>query len=185
MMTELLRFLEARGASSIPHPGGTLLAHLRRTARRLESWGADDDLQTLALAHATFGTDGFGVQLLDVGRRSELAALVGSAVEAQVYLYASCARQVTYPRLGDRPVVRFTDRFTGQEREIPAGELRSFAELTAANELDVVLHAADRIPGQAGWLLSLLERMSDLLSPAAWLDGQRILKTRIREEERP
>ena len=174
-MTELIRFLEAHGAATEPHPGGTLLAHLRRTADRLKGWGADDDLQTLALAHATYGTDGFAVHLLDLDHRAELESIVGPAVEQQVYLYASCDRKITYPRLRDRPTVVFADRFTGQERALPAEDLRSFAELTAANELDVILHAPDRRAEQAERLLGLLERVSDLLTPAAWSGCRQLL----------
>jgi hypothetical protein len=174
-MTELISFLETHGATEMPHPGGTLLAHLVRTADRLKEWGADDELQTLALAHATYGTDGFGVQLLDLEHRAELESIVGPAVEQQVYLYASCDRKLTYPRLRDRPTLLFTDRFIGQERALPAEELRSFAELTAANELDVFLHAPDRQVEHAQRLLGLLERVSDLLTPAAWSDCGQLL----------
>jgi hypothetical protein len=174
-MTELIRFLEAHGAATMAHPGGTLLAHLSRTADRLKGWGADDDLQALALAHATYGTDGFGVHLLDLDHRPELESIVGPAVEQQVYLYASCDRKITYPRLRDRPTLIFADRFTGQERALPAEELRSFAELTAANELDVILHAPDRQAEYGERLLGLLDRVSDLLTPAAWADCRHLL----------
>jgi hypothetical protein len=172
-MQQLIDFLESHGAATIPHVGGSLLAHLQRTAVQLRNWGASPELQALGLAHATYGTDGFPVQILDLEHRSELEAIVGPDVERQVYLYASCARGKTYPRLKDRPTVVFTDRFTETERELPAEELRSFAELTAANELDVALNATDFPHGR--WLLGLLGEMSDLLSPAAWSDTRRIL----------
>jgi hypothetical protein len=175
-MIELTRFLQAHGAATIPHPGGTLLTHLGRTAERLRAWGADDGLQTLALAHATYGTDGFGVHLLDLEHRAKLESIVGPDVEQQVYLYASCDRRSTYPRLHERPIVPFTDRFTGQEQALAAEDLRSFAELTAANELDVALHAPDRAPASDHRLFGLLEQVSDLLTPVAWSDCERLLQ---------
>jgi hypothetical protein len=169
-MEELIRFLTVRGATTIPHPGGTLLAHLRRTSQRLQSWGAGRDLQLLGLAHATYGTDGFGVQLLELSRRPALISIVGAPVEEQVYLYASCDRRATYPRLHDRPGILFTDRFTGEQQKLPANDLRQFAELTAANELDVLLHTKEYQAQHGAWLLGLLERMSGLLSAAARSD---------------
>jgi hypothetical protein len=45
------RFLRDRGADTIDHPGGTLLAHLNRVADTLASWGHDADLQLVGLAH--------------------------------------------------------------------------------------------------------------------------------------
>ncbi len=38
----VIDLLVERGADGIEHPGGTLLAHLRRVASLLEQWGADD-----------------------------------------------------------------------------------------------------------------------------------------------
>src|SRR5262249_50650533 len=53
-----LAFLEAHGAGAIEHPGGTLLAHLCRTADLLASWGASPALTVAGLCHATYGTGG-------------------------------------------------------------------------------------------------------------------------------
>jgi hypothetical protein len=169
-MGELESLLIERGAEDIPHPGGTLLKHLRRTSERLQSWGANDELQALGLGHATYGTDGFGTVLLDVADRDRLRAVAGDAVEAQIYRYASCGRKATYPRLGERPHVLFTDRFTGNRMLLPADELRPFAELTAANELDVALHVPSLSKPHRQWLLGLVTLLRDLLTPAAWQD---------------
>jgi hypothetical protein len=170
-MTERLEeFLLARGAASIEHPGGMLLDHLRRTSEQLRDWGADEDLQAVGLAHATYGTDGLDAGLLDPADpadRAELVSIVGPDVEAQVHLYASCDRRATYPRLADRPDVLFADRFTGQSRPLPADDLRRFAELTAANELDVAAHAPGFTSAYGAWLAGLLQTLGPLLSPAA------------------
>lgn len=168
--SEVRDLLVSLGADDVGHAGGSLLEHLGRTSSRLASWGAGEDLQTLGLAHAFYGTDGFARQLLGIDERDRLRAAAGDAVEAEVYLYASCGRDRTYPHLTDRPSVLFHDRFAGTESLIDASALRSFAELTAANELDVVLHLDSVGPSHRAWLLDLVTRMRDLLSPQAWAD---------------
>jgi hypothetical protein len=162
---ELLR---SAGAGHMPHPGGTLLDHLRRVARLLAEWGADPVVQVAGLCHATYGTDGFGPRLLPHTERGTLAALIGTREEALVYLYGSCDRDFVYPRLGRRGPVVFRDRFTGDEYVPAEVDLRAFAEITAANEVDVLAHNADLAARYGADLRRLFTRCRDLLSPGAW-----------------
>lgn len=162
------------GAGALAHPGGTLLAHLRRVRSRLAAWQARPALQLAGLCHAFYGTDGFPDALLPLDRRTELAAVIGPEAEAIAYFYASCDREASYPALAE-PGARFHDRFTGA-RQIPSpGLLRDFADLTAANELDL----ADHDPAfRERWgpdLLALFTRFRPLLSQAAWDDCRRVL----------
>jgi hypothetical protein len=60
----------------------------------------------------------------------------GADAEALVYLYASCDRKASYCELVADDAV-FTDRFTGERTRPPVQRRRDFAELTAANELDI------------------------------------------------
>lgn len=176
-MSTVRALLIERGADRIGHAGGSLLEHLTRTSERLATWGASEDLRTVGLAHAFYGTDGFGERLLDLTRRDVLRQAVGDAVEAQVYQYASCGRDSTYPHLADRPEVLFHDRFAGTEKSVPADSLRWFAELTAANELDVVLHLDTAGDAHRAWLLDLITPIRDLLTDAAWTDCTTQLRT--------
>jgi hypothetical protein len=48
----------ARDAGEVPHPGGTLLAHLRRTHAPLEAWQARPAVRLAGLCHAFYSTDG-------------------------------------------------------------------------------------------------------------------------------
>ena len=162
------QLLRAKGAAEIDHPGGTLLAHLLRVRALLDEWGASIDLQLAGLCHATYGTDGFGVTLLDRTERSTLAALIGDPAEAIVYLYGSCDRDSTYPQMGSDVVV-FTDRFTGNTTTPDAAALCAFAELTAANELDVVRNNRELADRYGAALLELVERARPHLSNAALL----------------
>ncbi|WP_030243013.1 MULTISPECIES: DUF6817 domain-containing protein [unclassified Streptomyces] len=161
------------GAADIAHPGGTLIAHLQRVQGQLAAWGARPALQLAGLCHAFYGTDGFPDALLPLDRRSELAAVVGAEAESLVYLYASCDRAATYPTLADTDGP-FHDRFTGLSHTPDPQARRDFAELTAANELDLARDPAFR--DQWGpELLSLFTRIRPLLSRPAWSDCQEVL----------
>lgn len=170
-------FLRDRGAAAMAHPGGTLLEHLIRVSRRLAEWGARPEVQIAALCHATYGTDGFAPSLLDLTDRAVLIELVGERTEALVYLYASCDRAATYPRLrgGERPV--FRDRFTDADLQPAAEDLRAFLEITAANELDVFRHNEDLAARYGPAMYRLLEPVHSLLSDAAWDAVRRDLGT--------
>ncbi|MEU9006800.1 DUF6817 domain-containing protein [Streptomyces sp. NPDC048551] len=169
-----LRLLEATGAAGTGHPGGTLGAHLLRVRGRLEGWQARPALQLAGLCHAFYGTDGFAVAPLPAGERSRLVEAIGAEAEAIVYFYASCDRAASYPALDAAEPV-FHDRFTGR-RFVPAAQRRrDFAELTAANELDIAsVDGAFRAAHGAG-LLALFTRLRPLLSAAAWRDCVHVL----------
>ncbi|MER6628821.1 DUF6817 domain-containing protein [Streptomyces sp. NPDC000987] len=161
-------FLRSRDAADLAHPGGTLLEHLIRVRRRLADWGAPYEVQLAGLCHAAYGTDGFARSLLSLDDRPVLAAVVGERAEALVYLYASCDRAATYPRLGGhrRPV--FTDRFTGTGHDPATEDLRAFLEITAANELDVFEHNRELANRHGAGLRLVLEPVRHLLSADAW-----------------
>ncbi len=140
----VLDLLVERGAGGIAHPGGTLLEHLLRVAALLEEWGAPEDVQMAGLCHACYGTDGFPASLLRLDERDVLAGRIGRRAEGWVYLYASCDRSAVYPALrapgpgpGPGPL-QFRDRFTGETSLVAELDAAVLAELTAANELDLV-----------------------------------------------
>jgi hypothetical protein len=134
----VLDLLVERGANDIEHPGGTLLAHLRRVEAMLQGWGAAADVQTAGLCHACYGTDGFPVVLLGLDERGVLVERIGRRAEAWVYRYASGDRSAVYPELSRPGPLMFRDRFTGETSPIPELDAAVLVELTAANELDIV-----------------------------------------------
>ncbi|MET8009056.1 DUF6817 domain-containing protein [Streptomyces sp. NPDC005271] len=166
--------LRRLGAAGIAHPGGTLLAHLQRVRARLAAWGARPDLQLAGLCHAFYGTDGFPVTLLPLDRRTELAAVIGAEAEALVYLYASCDREATYPTLTDADAA-FHDRFTGRTHTPEPQLRRDFAELSAANELDLARIDPAFRTKCGPELLDLLTRFRPLLSRPAWTDCHAVI----------
>ncbi|MFF4401391.1 DUF6817 domain-containing protein [Streptomyces sp. NPDC001480] len=175
-MEEATALLRRLNADTIPHPGGTLLAHCTRVRARLSDWGARPALQLAGLCHACYGTDGFPKPLLPHTRRDELRAAVGEEAEAIVYTYASCDRTATYPTLGTTaPDSFFQDRFTTRAVSLPAREARDFAELTAANELDLAAEDPTFHSRHAASLLTLFTRLRPLLTPPAWQDCVRVL----------
>ena len=159
-------FLAAHGAEGMPHPGGTLLEHLIRVREQLAAWQTSADVQIAGLCHAAYGTDGFAPSLLDLADRAVLADLIGDRAEALVYLYASCDRGATYPRLGTGRPPAFRDRFSGAEFDPPGDDLRAFLAVTAANELDVFIHNAELKRQHGAAFLRFLERLAPLLTPA-------------------
>jgi hypothetical protein len=151
--------LAERGAGKVPHPGGSLLEHVWRTAARLQSWGAAPELVAAGACHAAYGTAGFPTALVSLSERGWLRERIGDHAESIVYAY--CASDRTQP-----PHAAQRNRFTGEWQQ-PSGWLRrALAELTAANELDVAEHvdsaSTQRAIGE--WLVSL----AAWLSPAAW-----------------
>jgi hypothetical protein len=128
--------LRASGAEKIAHPGGDLFNHLVRTEQILRAWREDDAVCLAGLCHAFYGTAGFPTSLLALDNRDTLRVLIGVEAEALVYEYCSCDRRATYPALRCDPVA-FVDRFTGTTTEVRSEDLRAFAVISIANELDI------------------------------------------------
>jgi predicted RNA-binding protein with RPS1 domain len=178
---EAVALLREQGAEGIEHPGGTLLSHLERVRERLAAWGARPALQLAGLCHAFYGTDGFAASLLPLERRGELAAVIGAEAGELVYFYASCDRGASYATLADEGAA-FRDRFTGETYTPSLRRRQDFAELTAANELDLARANESFRAEWGGELLRLFTRWRRLLSDAAWEDAREVLV--LRGEER-
>jgi hypothetical protein len=174
MTDQALAMLQAAGAEGIEHPGGTLLIHLLRVSTLLASWDARPALVSAGLCHAFYGTDGFAVALLDLDHRADLICAIGTEAEALVYFYASCDRQASYPTLADDSGW-FVDRFTGTRSQPTIAQRRDFAELTAANELDIATVSPDMRTRYGPQLHALFTRWRPLLSAPAWAHCQSVL----------
>lgn len=171
-------FLRDRGAARIPHPGGTLLGHLERTAERLQSWGAADSLRLAGLVHSAYGTDGFGTELVTPDDRTTLTQLVGPDAEEVVHVFSRCDRDRLAAELAsvDAPSLpRVHDRETGELLRVDADGIHDLLELTFANELDLVEvnrgFAANRGPE----LAAMFVRCETLVSPSAYAEFLRLL----------
>ncbi|WP_055702303.1 MULTISPECIES: DUF6817 domain-containing protein [Streptomyces] len=185
------RLLTDLGAGRLDHPGGTLLAHLGRVRDRLDQWGARPALRLAGLCHATYGTGGFAPVLLPPADRRRLRDVIGTEAEAIVFLYASCDRQATYASLTTTPTgesaapdrrtaptgrtIRFHDRFTGRTGIPGPRRSRDFAELTAANELDIACVDGAFRERWGADLMGLFTRLRPWLTDAAWQACEREL----------
>jgi hypothetical protein len=156
------------GAGAISHPGGTLFDHLVRTQAMLRSWCSSEDLALAGLCHAAYGTHGFDAALLSLQERPALCDLIGHEAEALVYLYASCDRVAVYPQLGRQDAVLFRDRFEQTSTELASTSLTEFAELTFANELDIVRHNPVSASQVGPPLAELFRRCRTLVTPSAY-----------------
>ncbi|KIF05736.1 hypothetical protein PL81_11525 [Streptomyces sp. RSD-27] len=164
-----IALLKEVGAETTKHSGGTLLTHLLRVEAMLAAWGARPALQTAALCHAFYGTDGLPLVLLDLSERARLAEAIGTEAEELVYFYASCDRKTSYPSLAapDGEPVTFRDRFTGEQFTPSLQQRRDFAELTVANELDLAKVNESFRERNGEGLRELFTRWTPLLSEPA------------------
>jgi hypothetical protein len=170
MTDDVRAWLRARGADRIPHPGGTLYAHLGRVHDRL----SEPDLRLAGLTHAAYGTDGFDVVLLDhATERDELRRLVGPAAEAMVYRYGACDRGRTWPALADTG--RVHDRFTGAFEKLTTDDLRPFVDLSIVNELDVVEHAPTVAAAYGDYFRRVFASWDGLASPVVMAAARQAL----------
>ncbi len=158
--------LTERGAEGLAHPGGTLLEHLRRVHTMLRDWDEPDEVALAGLTHAAYGTDGFGQALLTLDERDLLRETIGATAEQTVYLYCACDRDTVYPLMGQGSP-SFRNRFTGADERLDAEDLRRFADLTAANEIDVTTHNPDLMTRYGDAFRTLFTRMHPHLSKPA------------------
>ncbi len=171
---DVVSFLTTHGAAVLDHPGGTLLAHLIRTSDLLASWGRAADLVLAGLCHAAYGTDGFQTQLIGLERRQALVDLIGGEAELIVYRYGSCDRSYLSTQPVDRQPPMMRDRFTGRVARPDDGEFRSFLDLTAANEFDLVREDPEFALQAGPAVAAHLAGMGQWLSQpalAAWADS--------------
>jgi hypothetical protein len=159
----IVAFLHARGAATLNHPGGTLLAHLIRTQETLERWGADPSLVRAGLCHAAYGTVGFPVPLAELDERPDVAALIGSDAEAIVYAY--CSDDRARGLSGSTGVTILRDRFSDRDWSPASDMRRKLAELSVANELDV-FSQMNPSPTEREAFRVLLRACRPLLGPA-------------------
>ncbi|MFD7440456.1 hypothetical protein [Streptomyces sp. NPDC059909] len=89
--------------------------------------------------------------------------------EPLVHVYASCDREASYGTLASGHPV-FRDRFTGETYAPTLGQRQDFAELTAANELDLAVVDDEFRTDWGGQLLMFFDRFAPLLSDAARKD---------------
>jgi hypothetical protein len=84
-----------------------------------------------------------------------------------VFVYGGCDRCAVYPRLGEASPA-FRDRFTGRDHHLDGSQLRAFADITAANEIDVTTHNPEVMDRHGDELRELFSRMRRHLSEPAW-----------------
>ena len=100
---------------------------------------------------------------------------IGDEAEAIVYRYGSCDRRFVYPQIGQQELVRFRDRFTGSVSTVGARDLRLFAELSVANELDVMAHSDSFRRSHGPAIRELFLTWAPLLSAPACADVRGVL----------
>jgi hypothetical protein len=167
-------WLRRLGAEQVAHPGGNLYAHLCRVSERLAVLGCSSEVQTAGLAHAVYGTDGFGLALLDPADRAVLRDLVGADAEELVYLYGACDRGRSWRELAETGQV--FDRFVRQVRTPNVAQLRSLVDLSIVNELDVIEQDPAVADRHGTYFRELFASWAPLASERVIRDAHRVLQ---------
>jgi hypothetical protein len=164
----VLAFLTQRDTPSTPHIFGDLYSHLTGVESLVRAWGGSDRLALVALAHATYGTDGFAPNILELEERPLLASIIGPEAEALVYFYASCDRRYFYPQIEAPDTVAdhlaFRDRFTDTTFTPSPAYVTDFVDLTLANECELAA-ASPGGPLEWTWLSDFCRTTQRWASP--------------------
>jgi hypothetical protein len=137
-MNTKFQTLNELGAGDFEHLNGSLTSHLEGTYSLLKKWGASESVCDAGLFHAAYGTAGFDETMVSLDRRSEISDLLGIEVEELVYLYCACDRDFTYENLVSGSAI-YKNRFTGSIVKLNEDQARNLAEMTVANELELVI----------------------------------------------
>ena len=154
------------GAGDFEHLNGDLTSHLEGTYSLLREWGASETLSDAGLFHAAYGTAGFNEIMVSLDRRNDISELLGQEVETLVYLYCACDRDFTYEQLVNG-TSSFRNRFTGDIFELNIKQIKDLAELTVANELELVITGEDFRAKYGQELFQLFEGLKPYLSSDA------------------
>lgn len=166
-MKEAFQILHNLGAGDFQHLNGSLESHLKNTQSILKSWNSPDLLQSAALFHAAYGTDGFTDNMVSLKQRSEIAKLIGKDEEALVYLYCACDRDFVFKQFEDADKIIFRDRFNNTEFELTPADTKLLCELTVANELELVFSSKAFKAKHGLALFKLFNNMNTFLSDSA------------------
>ena len=166
-MNQKINKLTELGAGNFDHIDGTLMQHLIGTRDILASWGASTQLQDASLFHASYSTAGFRSSLVTLDQRQQITDIIGEDAEKIVYEYCACDREVLYPRLGTTGNPEFANRFTGHEYFLDPDLLKSFCELTVANEIEIAIGNPDFIQKHGAARHTIYNNMAPFLSEPA------------------
>lgn len=171
---DVTALLRERGAETIAHPGGTLLAHLVRVHDRLAAHGLPGTTALAGLAHAAYGTDGFATALLTLAERDLLRAAAGVQAEQLVYRYGATLRKPTWRQLAATRQVH--DRFTGTADTLTTDQLRPLVDVSIVNELDLCEQAPDVAARHGDYFRTLFASWAALASPQVTADARAVLR---------
>lgn len=84
---DVVAYLCALDANTVPHTGRSLLAHLKGTAALIADWGLPREVILAALCHSVYGTERFQHVTLNPNDRAVLRRQIGRAAERLVFLF--------------------------------------------------------------------------------------------------
>jgi hypothetical protein len=164
----LLEALEGLDAEHLSHVNGQLISHLEDTCNYLVKWGNREALCIAGLYHATYSTDGYSQQLIDINQRDRIIHLIGADAENIVYYYAACDRDYFYSKIGRSKDFSYHNRFTDEKSCLELQLFCDLLELTLANEIEIVSNNRSFKEQHRAWYIDLFNRFEPYVSRQAF-----------------
>ena len=135
---ELLEFLRREGTAEVPHSEVGFMAHLVGVHDVLVSWGCSETVCFAGLFHSIYGSEGFGAGAVELRRRPEIRALVGTAAERLAFVNSAMTYDSFDTSLREGPPYRVVDRFNDAPIELTEPEFADLSRIQLADWLEQV-----------------------------------------------
>lgn len=163
-MDSKFRQLIEIGVGDFEHAEAPLIEHLERTRCLLKSWSASQVLQDAGLYYAAYN-----INQSDYSdeQRADIANVIGCDVEQLIFRHFSCNHPVFYVQCDSEDIPRFCSRFTHKPEIISREVIQLFCELTAAVQVDKIMHQIDSGRLQGSEFSNMFKHIERFLSAAA------------------
>ena len=141
---ELIEFLRREGTAEVQHSKVDFMAHLVGVYQVLVSWHCPDNVCLGGLFHSIYGSEGFAVGTLDLRRRPEIRALIGTAAERLAFVNSAMTYDSFDVSLWEGPPHRVVNRLTGAPIELTDQEFADLSLIQLADWLEQVGRFPDR-----------------------------------------
>ena len=141
---ELVEFLKEEGTDEVQHDSKIeFMAHLVGVHQVLVAWGCSDTVCLGGLFHSIYGAEGFDDGALDLGRRPEIRALIGTDAERLAFVNSSMTYDSFDESLAAGPPHHVVNRFAGTRIDLTDEEFADLSRIQLADWLEQVERTPD------------------------------------------